>query len=361
MTMAGVSALQWTCVDEKTNERQPRDASVDRLVAELDAMRARQESVERNRHGDFRGARDLLTLAMARIGEYAGDDGLIQRTVATLEADLSVVGEAMSSVAQKQMHYSSSSPLKMRDADGSARRRTARQRMTVTEADGHVLVHLEDGRRLLMATGSPVSLSEAGSVTFLGKQFHAPPRWASVTLATIRTEIAAPVDGLLGMDVLGRLSWSLDVAAGALWISKEPLANPGEALPVRMSEGVPVIDIRVDGRRAEAFLETGAWLSYMPAGEVSGLESIDTRSDFVLLPEPIRFRTPIYRRTIRLGASDVTSEFGVLPAHSGVAAAVGDRWIVGAQILAQRAFTFDAGERTVSFAIPASLAAGVLS
>jgi hypothetical protein len=51
------SRLTWSYADDRANDGQPRDPDVDRAVARLFAARARQEAVQRNRSGDYDGAR----------------------------------------------------------------------------------------------------------------------------------------------------------------------------------------------------------------------------------------------------------------------------------------------------------------
>ena len=111
------------------------------------------------------------------------------------------------------------------------------------------------------------------------------------------------------------LFWTLDVMEGALTFSQDSLSPAGHQVPYTLVGGVPVIRIEADGCQADAFIETGAWLSYMPVADAARHDPVDSCDDFVLLPEPTRFRTDLYQRTIQLGGVEVTSEFGVLPPH----------------------------------------------
>ena len=52
--------MTWSYADDRANDDQPRDAEVDRAVGRLFAARARQEAVQRNRAGDYEGARRIL-------------------------------------------------------------------------------------------------------------------------------------------------------------------------------------------------------------------------------------------------------------------------------------------------------------
>ena len=56
LNLAGAApvGVGWEYADDRTNDAQPRDRSVDRAVARLFAARARQDAVKLNRAGDYR-------------------------------------------------------------------------------------------------------------------------------------------------------------------------------------------------------------------------------------------------------------------------------------------------------------------
>ena len=67
-------AIGWQYADDRANDTQPRDRSVDRRVAALFAARARQEAVKLNRLGDYREAVKELREVAEKIRFYAGSD-----------------------------------------------------------------------------------------------------------------------------------------------------------------------------------------------------------------------------------------------------------------------------------------------
>jgi hypothetical protein len=75
-------AIGWQYADDRANDAQPRDRSVDRRVAALFAARARQEAVKLNRLGDFREAVKELREVADKIAGYAGTDPEL-RAIAT--------------------------------------------------------------------------------------------------------------------------------------------------------------------------------------------------------------------------------------------------------------------------------------
>ena len=105
----------------------------------------------------------------------------------------------------------------------------------------------------------------------------------------------------------------------------------------------------VAGRLGFAFLDTGAWLSYMPASAAAGMSPVNQQRDFIVFPEPMRFTTDVFERTIRLGELDITSEFAVLPTTVPVPPLARRRWILGAGLLARRPLSFDPQRGIVTF------------
>jgi hypothetical protein len=121
----GASAsLDWEYADGKTNDRQARNADVDRAVARVFAARARQEATALNRAGNFPAAQAALNGVAKRIRSYAGRDAEMRALVAELEDDAQNLSVAMSPAELKRMHFASYTSARMRRPDGTASRRT---------------------------------------------------------------------------------------------------------------------------------------------------------------------------------------------------------------------------------------------
>jgi Ca-activated chloride channel family protein len=115
--------LTWTYADDRANDEQARDRDVDRAVARLFAARARQEAVQRNRAGDFTGARHVLDATAGRIREYAGSDPVMGALVDTMVREEVVFAAPMAEPSRKQMHFASANALRSRDASGRSVKR----------------------------------------------------------------------------------------------------------------------------------------------------------------------------------------------------------------------------------------------
>lgn len=114
--------ITWTWDDHGANEAQARDVEVDRAVATQFAARARQEAVQRNRHGDFEGARHVLQATARRIRDYAGRDARMRELVAELRAEAETFAAPMAPLMLKEAHFASANASRMRSVTGRALR-----------------------------------------------------------------------------------------------------------------------------------------------------------------------------------------------------------------------------------------------
>jgi Ca-activated chloride channel family protein len=112
--------LTWTWADHAANDGQPRDVEVDRSVATQFAARARQDAVQRNRQGDFAGARHVLAATAKRIREYAGRDARMRELVSELSAEAETFAAPMSPMMLKEAHFAGSNQSRMRSMTGQA-------------------------------------------------------------------------------------------------------------------------------------------------------------------------------------------------------------------------------------------------
>jgi Mg-chelatase subunit ChlD len=121
--MRGAGTMTWRYADHHRNDVQERDRTVDRIVAQLYAARARQEAVALNRSGHYDAAVSALKRVADRIGGYAGDDPVLRENIAALYDEGKRFARQMSELSRKQAYFASSNVSRMRTAEGKARRR----------------------------------------------------------------------------------------------------------------------------------------------------------------------------------------------------------------------------------------------
>ena len=116
--------LTWSYADDRANDDQPRDAEVDRAVARQFAARARQEAVQRNRNGDYDGARRILDATARRIRGYAGHDRVMRELIDELGTEQVTFAAPMAEPRLKEAHFASANMLRSRDATGRSVKRS---------------------------------------------------------------------------------------------------------------------------------------------------------------------------------------------------------------------------------------------
>ena len=115
--------LLWAYADDRTNDLQPRDPEVDRVVARLFAARVREEATWLNKQGHFDEARGRIEAVVRRIRAYAGRDPEMRRIVAELEGERAMWAAPMTAMELKTHHFASASMARGRDEYGRAQRR----------------------------------------------------------------------------------------------------------------------------------------------------------------------------------------------------------------------------------------------
>lgn len=115
-------SVRWEFADDRTNDTQPRDRAVDRVVAKLFAARARQDAVQLNRHGDLKRAAGGVRAVADRIAAYAGNDPVLQGLVAELRAEDARWSAPMAPMALKSVHAAASYAMRSRAPSGGANR-----------------------------------------------------------------------------------------------------------------------------------------------------------------------------------------------------------------------------------------------
>jgi Ca-activated chloride channel family protein len=115
--------ITWTYANDRANDEQARDRSVDRIVARTFADRALSEAVALNRVGDYDGARRLINAVARRIKSYAGGDPVLRGIVDELEREAEAWATVRMEYERKAVYAQASYSLRMRASDGMAMRR----------------------------------------------------------------------------------------------------------------------------------------------------------------------------------------------------------------------------------------------
>ncbi len=176
--------------------------------------------------------------------------------------------------------------------------------------DGHIIVN--DGpSRLLIDTGSPITVSDRAKISFCGRSFQTVTCFAGTSLAQLSKWVGTPVDLLVGVDILNNFDMQINPANETLLVSDEPLLLSGERLTLEELAGIPIIKGIIGTAEVLMYFDTGAKLSYFTPEVTGNLHSVGTAEDFY--PGFGPFRTPLFDVQIALGAELILIRAGNLP------------------------------------------------
>jgi hypothetical protein len=117
-----VARVSWEYADGRANDTQPRDRTVDRLVAGIYAARARQLAVDLNRRADYQVASEAFRATARKIRSYAGSDAELRAIADGLLAEAETFGHVMPERSRKEAYAMSANLMGSRDLRGRARR-----------------------------------------------------------------------------------------------------------------------------------------------------------------------------------------------------------------------------------------------
>lgn len=180
---------------------------------------------------------------------------------------------------------------------------------TINNFDNHLIIE-DNGKTILVDTGSPFSIFDGTSLDFCGRQF---PKGLSMCSAdAISDLLGMHVDALVGNDILKCFNVLIDYAESAITLSDEALNLPGAIeLPFDMSFGVPKVNMTLQDIERRFFLDTGAKISYVSSQMTQSLESVETVSDFYMGFG--NFDTPIYNMEASVVGQSFNVRVGNLP------------------------------------------------
>lgn len=200
---------------------------------------------------------------------------------------------------------------------------------------GHIL--MRDGRdtTLLIDTGSPLSFHRDGLTSLGGESFEVPTTLMGVDSAYITDKVGETVDGLVGMDIIGRVGLLVDVPG-----SRVVFGCPTDGMarvPSRLGMGYMSLEMEIRGGVASVIIDTGAPTSYVSESLTEGLPSVGTVEDFNPFVPGDVFETPIFEFPASFAGVPFTMRAGHLPRMMGsMLGLLGVDGVVGMELLRQR-------------------------
>jgi hypothetical protein len=215
------------------------------------------------------------------------------------------------------------------------------EKMAFEAPNDHIVLLARRGRRLLLDTGSPVSVGR-GTFRLLGSSYRLGRGTRGIDLERVGQRIGARLDGLIGTDVVGRAPFTIDWASSQVVFGVDSARAKGAVVPMRALFGIPRVECKIAGRSVSALADTGAAISFF-AEPWDGLpKPSGERREFFLGANGLEeFDTPVRTLPVKCGKS-FDSTFGQLPAELARALkSTGIEIILGADLWKSFRVTFD--------------------
>ncbi len=201
------------------------------------------------------------------------------------------------------------------------------------EMGGHLLAEI-GGLRVLIDSGIPVSLGREDEWAFMQRVHPLSRGYMGVDLEEISRLVGTPLDIVMGADILKRYCVQFELPRGRISFSEQPMLRGGQQFPLSEMMGVPSLTVDIGGRAQQAFLDTGAKLSYVARDLLQGLAPVGRAQDFY--PGLGSFETDVFEVAMSLGDLAFTLRCGALPALLETTLQVaGKQAIIGAALFAQ--------------------------
>jgi hypothetical protein len=160
----------------------------------------------------------------------------------------------------------------------------------LTLFDGHPIIEY-NGNIILIDTGSPATIHTQPTLNFMGSVFPVQRAYGPLTIPGLIELLGTNVTTLLGMDKLALYKIIFDYPNNTITFSNEnDLAFDGERVVFTTVLNIPVINAIINQRTIPCFLDSGAKLSYLKAGETRNFQNLGDTEDFY--PGYGRFQTP---------------------------------------------------------------------
>lgn len=183
--------------------------------------------------------------------------------------------------------------------------------------DGH-LIFIVDGMKVLVDTGSPVTIGGRNSFKFMEEEYECHTAFMGKDISGISKLMNYDIDVLMGMDIIERYYVQTDYKYRQITFSKEPLPveQMSSASLIRGHMGEVCINLTVKDNTIKLALDTGAKISYIDNSYTEGENRIGVKDDFN--PMIGHFETPIFAMEASIGDRHFPVNFGVLPPLLGM-------------------------------------------
>ena len=181
--------------------------------------------------------------------------------------------------------------------------------------DGH-LIFEHNGLKVLVDTGSPVTISKCRDFAFMGNQYPCLTNFLGKDISQLSSMMGYNIDVLMGLDLITEFFMMTDYQKKEITFSTEEISfQPQCSVPIAFENGMICVQLNVEGQSVNLVLDTGARISYIDEAFTDGRPIIETREDFSPLMGIARFSTPIYSMQVSVENMSFPVNFGKLPSQ----------------------------------------------
>lgn len=231
----------------------------------------------------------------------------------------------------------------------------------MTNIDNHMIVDLQEGR-FLVDTGSPTSFSRNGCISFGGEVVDVSNSAMGMLDAdTLSRYIGTRLDGLIGMDILGRnrltFVWDKIFVEHVIgengndnqMYSSYPLRDSSViTLDTETFMGIPVVRANVNKQSVRMFVDSGAKISYLNSKYLVNIPIEESLHDFY--PGVGEFDVDVSSVWCDLNGWPFQAKFGRLPPILQMTLMLGGvDGILGHDLFSSYTIRIDCGGTSVSF------------
>jgi len=181
----------------------------------------------------------------------------------------------------------------------------------VSDFNNYVVVNI-NGIRVLIDTGSPLSLGKINEIEILGNIHPITRNLNNLLNMDELSRYVGNVDAIIGADILNNICYEINLSEGIFRVSNEPIVPiNGFSLSVNYLNGIPIIQCVIDGNNEQAIFDTGAPISYISEEIANRYNPIGEMEDYH--PMFGKFNTKIYEIPVEINGITDNFRFGVLP------------------------------------------------
>lgn len=187
-----------------------------------------------------------------------------------------------------------------------------KQTFPINLVDGHLLIS-DNGNTILVDTGSPMTVHNAQSLHFLGREFKTHTSILGSKVSDLSKLAGIEFSTLLGMDILTQYKVVFDYENRQLtFLSPDEAGMEGTEITLLNLMGAVGVKVGVAGQEYVMAVDTGAPLSYISESVTSDMQPVGEKEDFH--PMAGRYTTPVYEAVSEVVGRTFTVSYGNLPA-----------------------------------------------